>query len=121
MQARVDAEGLKATLGRYNQFAAQGKDEEFQSDPEFLHAYQGEKIYLVEQRNRFATTLGGLTATARLNLQTETGAEIPNIWAAGEVVGGANGHDSMPSMMNTWSIASGYAAANNVIQFLDRN
>lgn len=36
---------------------------------------------------------------------------------AGELVGGANGKDSMPSMMNSWSYASGFvvgtAAADN--------
>ena len=35
---------------------------------------------------------------------------VANFYAAGELVGGANGKDSMPSMMNSWSYASGFVA-----------
>ena len=35
---------------------------------------------------------------------------VENFYAAGEIVGGANGKDSMPSMMNSWSYASGFVA-----------
>ena len=35
---------------------------------------------------------------------------MANVVAAGEVIGGTNGHDSMPSMMNSWGISSGFVA-----------
>lgn len=35
---------------------------------------------------------------------------VANFYAVGELVGGANGKDSMPSMMNSWSYASGFVA-----------
>lgn len=35
---------------------------------------------------------------------------VENFYASGEIIGGANGHDSMPSMMNSWSYASGFVA-----------
>ena len=33
-----------------------------------------------------------------------------NLYGAGCVVGGANGADSMTTLMNTWAIVSGYVA-----------
>lgn len=45
---------------------------------------------------------------------------IANYFAAGEVVGGANGHDSMPSMMNSWGISSGYVAGDAASQNANR-
>ncbi|MSE06382.1 FAD-binding dehydrogenase, partial [Lactobacillus salivarius] len=47
---------------------------------------------------------------ADLHLQFENGNKLANVVAAGEVIGGANGHDSMPSMMNSWGISSGFVA-----------
>ncbi len=118
-KAGIDVRGLQETLNNYEKYAAQGKDEEFGRDPQFLHNYEGNELYVVEQRDRFATTLGGFVTGVDLKLQTKNGKKIPNIWGAGEVVGGANGHDSMPSMMNTWSISSGYTAANNALSELE--
>jgi fumarate reductase flavoprotein subunit len=37
-------------------------------------------------------------------------APVANFYASGEIIGGANGRDSMPSMMNSWSYASGFVA-----------
>lgn len=114
----IDAEKLRETLNNYEKYAVQEKDEEFGRDPQFLHPYEGDELYVVEQKDRFATTLGGFVVGEDLNLRTKDGKEISNIWGAGEVIGGANGHDSMPSMMNTWSISSGFVAANNALLVL---
>ena len=50
---------------------------------------------------------------------------VNNLFGAGEVIGGANGHDSMPSMMNTWGISSGYLSGievgKNASQKRDKN
>lgn len=119
-KAGINAESLRNTLKNYDKYAVQGKDEEFNRAAQYLHSYEGEELYIVEQRDRFATTLGGFTAGIDLNLQTKNGQQVANVWGAGEVVGGANGHDSMPSMMNTWSISSGYIAANNVLAYLTK-
>lgn len=116
-KAGIDLQTLKDTLARYNDFAKNGEDQEFGRAKEMLHAYEGDVFYLVEQRDRFATTLGGFSARTDLRLQTKAGHKIANLYGAGEVVGGANGHDSMPSMMNTWGIASGYVAGTNAAKY----
>ncbi|MDN6639740.1 MAG: FAD-dependent oxidoreductase [Tetragenococcus sp.] len=114
-KAGINASVLRETLKNYERYAARGNDEEFGRNSQFLHRYEGDELYVVEQRDRFATTLGGFVTGADLKLRTKDGKEVSNLWGAGEVIGGANGHDSMPSMMNTWSISSGFVAANNAL------
>ncbi|AVK62511.1 FAD-binding dehydrogenase [Lactobacillus sp. CBA3605] len=109
--AGVNADRLAQTVTDYQGYVKAGHDREFGRDPKYLHQYEGDTYYLIEQRDRFATTLGGYTTDSKsLQLLTSKNALVANYFGAGEVIGGANGHDSMPSMMNTWGIASGYVA-----------
>ncbi|MFD0897193.1 FAD-dependent oxidoreductase [Loigolactobacillus binensis] len=109
--AGIDAAQLAATVSHYNDYVRAQKDLEFGRQPEFLHEFVGDTYYIIEQRDRFATTLGGFSARANtLALEDNNEQPVAHLYGAGEVVGGANGHDSMPSMMNTWAIASGYIA-----------
>lgn len=66
--------------------------------------------HIVEQKARYQTTLGGLRANADMQILTKEGKPIDNLYGAGCVVGGANGADSMTTLMNTWAIVSGYVA-----------
>ncbi|VDG20980.1 FAD-binding dehydrogenase [Lactobacillus sp.] [Lactiplantibacillus mudanjiangensis] len=109
--AGIDAEQLQKTVTTYQGYAQAGQDPEFKRDAQYLHTFDGDTYYLIEQRGRFATTLGGYSVTTPdLELITKDTVPVANYYAAGEVAGGANGHDSMPSMMNTWGISSGYVA-----------
>lgn len=119
-KAGIDEEQLQATLTNYQKYVVEGQDDEFGRDPQYLHEFEGDELYVVEQRDRFATTLGGFVVDSNLKLNTASNKEVSNIWGVGEVVGGANGHDSMPSMMNTWSISSGFVAAKNVLEYLNK-
>ncbi|MFK5705979.1 FAD-dependent oxidoreductase [Ligilactobacillus sp. LYQ139] len=107
----IDPAQLQITVDEYNAAAKAGVDQKFNRGKQYLHQYEGDEYYLVEQRDRFATTLGGYSVQAdNMQLVTTTGQPVANYYAAGEVVGGANGHDSAPSMMNSWGISSGYVA-----------
>ncbi|MFD1420076.1 FAD-dependent oxidoreductase [Lactiplantibacillus songbeiensis] len=109
--AGIDADALQKTVTAYQGYAKAGQDPDFNRDAQYLHSFDGDTYYLVEQRGRFATTLGGYSVTTPdLQLVTKDAVPVANYYAAGEVAGGANGHDSMPSMMNTWGISSGYVA-----------
>lgn len=116
-KAGIDLETLKQTVANYNDYAKKGVDQEFGRPSTYLHEFRSQEFYVIEQRNRFATTLGGFVTDADLHLQTQAGQKLANIVGAGEVIGGANGHDSMPSMMNTWGIASGFVAGKEVAKF----
>lgn len=104
----IDASALQTTVATYNDNCAKGIDPEFgKKNPVALAS--GGMYYIVEQRPRFSTTLGGLKADASMQLLSG-GKPVKNLYGAGSVVGGANGRDSMTAMMNSWAIGSGRIA-----------
>lgn len=109
-KAGINYKTLKETMDNYADDVKAKYDPEFGRDPKFLHAYEGDTYYIIEQKQRFATTLGGYETNDKMELLDTNIDPVANFYAAGEIVGGANGHDSMPSMMNSWSYASGFVA-----------
>ena len=109
-KAGIDYENLKKTLTDYDKYVASGNDPEFGRPSQFMHKYEGENYFVIEQKLRFCTTLGGYETNQHMQLLDQDFKVLDNFYAAGEIVGGANGHDSMPSMMNSWSYASGFVA-----------
>ena len=109
-KAGIDYENLKKTLTDYDKYVASGNDPEFDRPSQFMHKYEGDTYFVIEQKLRFCTTLGGYETNRHMQLLDEDFEALDNFYAAGEIVGGANGHDSMPSMMNSWSYASGFVA-----------
>lgn len=106
--AGINAENLKATIDRYNGFVEAGADEDFGRPAEFLTAKIGEgPYYIVEQKPRFATTLGGVCTTDNFEIINEQGELIPGLYAAGELIGGVQGEDSPPGSNVGWALTSG--------------
>ena len=108
----IDADVLKATVEQYNADCAAGAADAF-GKPDAVAVAEGGTYYLVEQRPRFSTTLGGLKANVEMQIVNKDGNAIGNLYGAGSVVGGANGVDSMTAMMNSWAIGSGRVAGEN--------
>ncbi len=109
-KAGIDYDNLKKTLTDYDKYVASGNDPEFGRPCQFMHKYEGDTYFVIEQKLRFCTTLGGYETNQHMQLLDQDFEALDNFYAAGEIVGGANGHDSMPSMMNSWSYASGFVA-----------
>lgn len=105
--AGIDAEELKATVEAWNEEVANGSDEEFGRTALFELDTEG-TLYLIEQKLRFATTLGGFDVTGNFECQTEDGEIIPGLYAVGEVVGGPNGTEAIPGSMAAWAVTSGH-------------
>lgn len=109
----INPEGLEATVKQWNEMAKAGKDTQFnRPNPKGLLT---PPYYIVEQKPRFATTLGGLKANGNMQILGKGGKPIPGLYGAGCVVGGANGADSMTAMMNSWAIISGVDAADSAV------
>ena len=105
----IDPAGLAKTVKHWNEMVKAGKDADFNRK---LSGGLGEgPYYIVEQKVRYCTTLGGLKADADLHILDKSGKPIPGLYGAGCVVGGVNGADSMTAMMNSWAIVSGVMAA----------
>ena len=104
----IDPKGLVQTVKDWNAAVAAGEDKAF--GRKALVALGDGPYHIVEQKARYQTTLGGLHANADMQILTKEGKPIGNLYGAGCVVGGANGADSMTTLMNTWAIVSGYVA-----------
>jgi len=102
----IDASQLAKTVDGWNEMVKAGKDADFGRD-ELFSLDTTSTYYIVEQRLRFATTLGGVDITANMEVKNTADAVIPNLYAAGEIVGGANGVEAMPGCMFGWAATSG--------------
>lgn len=110
----VDPEGLAKTVARWNDMVKAGEDKDFHRK---ITGGLGEgPYYIVEQKVRYQTTLGGLKADADLRILDKSGKPIPGLYGAGCVVGGANGADSLTAMMNSWAIVSGVVSAESAVK-----
>ena len=114
----IDAAQLAKTVTRWNKMVAAGKDADF--GRKALKPLSEGPWYIVEQKVRFCTTLGGLKANTGLAILAKNGKPIGNLYGAGCVVGGANGADSMTAMMNSWAIISGAVAADSAVKNLKK-
>ena len=76
--------------------------------------------YIVEQKPRFATTMGGLVIDTDLHVINKSGKIIENLFAAGELVGGVMGDDSPSGANNGWAVTSGKLAAESIAKKLSK-
>lgn len=111
--AGIDAKALRETVQKYNTYVKNGKDLEFNRQPKFMKKTIDENgpFYIVEQKPRFATTLGGVVVTTKLEVLDKKGHVIPNLYAAGEVANAVHGDDSAPGANVAWGITSGKAVS----------
>lgn len=118
--AGVDAAGLKATIERYNGFVKAGKDEDFGRPVRFMKNTidTSGPMYLVEQKPRFATSLGSVVVDTSLHVLDKAGHPIPNLYAAGEVANAVHGDDSAPGANVGWGITSGKAVSDVIVKEL---
>ena len=118
--AGVDVAGLKATIERYNGFVKAGKDEDFGRPVRFMKKTidTSGPMYLVEQKPRFATSLGSVVVDTSLHVLDKSGRPIPNLYAAGEVANAVHGDDSAPGANVGWGITSGKAVSDVIVKEL---
>ncbi len=120
----VDPQLLKATVDRYNAFCAQGRDEEFAKDPEYLIPLNGPRFYAAKARTCFLGTMGGIKINYKTEAVDEYGTPIAGLYAVGLDAGGL--HAESYSMKDTSGITSAFAvisgrvAGENAAKYLKR-
>lgn len=116
--AGINAENLKATVAKYNGFVKAKKDADFDRPVQYMKAEISAEgpYYIVEQKPRFATTMGGVCTDDKLNLVKKDGSVIPNLYGAGEIVGGVMGDDSPAGANVGWALTSGRVAADSIAE-----
>jgi 3-oxosteroid 1-dehydrogenase len=130
-QMGVDAQGLKATVEKNNQYAATGKDLEFGKGDTIYDQYYGDAkvepnpclgpiakapFYGIEVQPGELGTKGGLRVDAQARVLTEGGDVIPGLYAIGNCSGAVMGR-SYPGAGATIGPATtfGYIAANDAV------
>lgn len=115
VKAGMPEASLVDTVARYNGWVEKQSDDEFGRQVEFLQEKIGDGPYfMIEQKPRFATTMGGLVANTDLAVLNEANQPIKGLYAAGELVGGVMGSDSPSGANNAWALTSGKLAAESV-------
>ncbi len=116
--AGLNPENLVKTVRRYNGFVQAGKDEDFNRPAKFMKETISSKgpYYIVEQKPRFATTLGGVVVTTNLEVLDTNGKIIKNLYAAGEIANSVHGDDSAPGANVGWGITSGKAVSDVIVR-----
>lgn len=113
--AGINADNLKATVEKYNGFVAKGSDDDFGRAATYLTKTIGEgPYYIVEQKPRFATTMGGLVINTSMQVLNESDEPISGLYAAGENCGQVMGDDSPSGANNAWALTSGKLAADAI-------
>lgn len=111
----MDPETLVNTVETYNSYVVNGEDLDFGRPAEYMNKEINEgPYYVVEQKPRFATTMGGLVVNTDLQVINTSDEVIPGLYAAGETVGGVMGDDSPSGANNGWAITSGMLAGESV-------
>ena len=111
----INCDELKATVERYNQYAADGKDLEFNKRGT-LTAFGEGPYYIMVSTPAIHHCMGGLKINTDAQVITTEGAVIPGLFAAGEVTGdihGTNrlGSDAIADIIVYGRIAGANAAA----------
>lgn len=91
VKLNMDQETLQTTLGRYNGFVAQQKDEDFGRTTALRHPLNKGPYYAIRIAPGVHHTMGGVTINTDTSVLDAQKKVIPGAWAAGEVAGGIHG------------------------------
>ncbi|MDO4938075.1 MAG: FAD-binding protein [Sutterellaceae bacterium] len=117
--AGIDPKGLTAEVAKYNEFVKAGVDKDYGRTAKNMTAPIGEgPYYIVEQKPRFATTMGSLVVNRDLAVLNTQGAVIEGLFAAGEIVNSVHGDDSAPAANVGWAATSGKTASDAAVRYI---
>lgn len=90
MRIGVPPENLRKTMERVNQFAAQGRDDDFGRKPEHIASFNLEKgpYYALKGIRTYFLTLGGVRINNQFEALNGQGDPIPNLYMIGADMGG---------------------------------
>ncbi|MBQ7593991.1 MAG: flavocytochrome c [Synergistaceae bacterium] len=111
-QVGIDPEGLKATVARYNELVAAGKDTDFEKDEVELPISKP-PFYCTPLSPTLHHTMGGLKINTNAQVLREDGSVIPGLYAAGEVTGGIHGTNRVGGNALTDCVVFGRIAGRN--------
>jgi fumarate reductase flavoprotein subunit len=110
----IDTDTFVASLERYNYYAAQEQEPDFNRTAPFV--LEGDSFYAVATIPVIHHTMGGVTINTDSRVLNEAGEIIPNLFAAGEVVGGIHGNNRLGGNAVTELTVFGRIAAQQAVE-----
>ena len=92
----IDAEELKNTVAKYNEYAQNGKDLEFNKRGELVPFAEG-PYYIMKSKPAIHHTMGGIKINTNAEVVDKNGEVIKGLYAAGEVTGDIHGTNRLGS------------------------
>lgn len=111
----IDVEQLKETIVKYNEFAKNGKDEDFNRRGELIGLTEA-PYYIQKVAPSVHHTMGGLKIDTEARVIDNEGNPILGLFAAGEVTGGIHGTNRLGGNAITDIVVFGRIAAENVLK-----
>ncbi len=116
----VDADELKRTVDRWNQFAAQGHDDDFNYRDTLTPIGDG-PYYMNSYKPAVHYTMGGLHINTNAEVLDTNGNVIPGLFAAGEVAGHKMGTNRLGSCSMADIYTFGRIAGTNASNFANNH
>lgn len=111
----IDVNTFKATIEKYNEYAKNGKDEDFNRRGSFVSIEKG-PFYIQKVAPAVHHTMGGIVVNKDAKVLDKNGNIIPGLFAAGEVTGGIHGTNRLGGNAVTDIIVFGRIAGENVVK-----
>ena len=105
----VPAEAVKAAAENFNAVAATEGQDEFGRTIKVAQSTEG-PFYAMQMHIRYYASLGGLHVNDSMQVLNTNQDAIPNLYAAGEVIGGHQGDVYMGGCLFAYAICSGHNA-----------
>mgnify|MGYP001069950281 CR=1 FL=1 len=111
----IDITELEKTIGRYNEYAEKGKDEEFNRRGDIIGLTKA-PYYIQKVTPAIHHTMGGLKIDTEARVIDTNGNPIPGLYAAGEVTGGIHGANRLGGNAITDIVVFGRVAAQSIMK-----
>lgn len=106
-------ENLSETIDAWNYDVREERDQAFNRE-ELEHFVKEGKVYLLEQKPRFASTLGRLRVNPLMQVLNKKGAPIQGLYAVGNIVGGYSSQNSAGPLRTRWALVSAFTCADHL-------
>ncbi|MBU5675941.1 flavocytochrome c [Alkaliphilus sp. MSJ-5] len=111
----INVDQLKETIAKYNEYATNGKDEDFNRRGEIIGLTEA-PYYIQKVVPSVHHTMGGLKIDTEARVINNEGNPIPGLFAAGEVTGGIHGTNRLGGNAITDIVVFGRIAAESVLK-----
>lgn len=112
----IDGKGLEASVARYNEMVAKGKDTDFER-PQLPRALSEGKLYAIEINPGVHHTMGGIKIDNKAEVLGSNGKPIPGLYGAGEVTGGVHGANRLGGNAISDIVTFGRLAGENAAKY----